>query len=159
MCRRRRTSTNAITAIERALADYEQSYDHPLAETCPREPGRGLEPAATIVTYNGGPFRSFRFEAFIAAHPELCHVRTRVRTPGQNGSRERGFGTLKYEWLFLDDIADAVELVERVDAYRHDYNTTRPHQALAWNRPEEVHLGLASPTTPTFETQEILPTT
>ena len=30
------------------------------------------------VTDNGGPFRSFRFEAFIAIHPELRHVRTRV---------------------------------------------------------------------------------
>ncbi len=60
-------------------------------------------PVVTIVTDNGGPLRSFRFEAFIASHPELHHVRTRVRTPGQNGSRERGFGTLKYERLFIDD--------------------------------------------------------
>jgi putative transposase len=43
----------------------------------------------TIVTDNAGPFRSFRFEAFIATHPEIRHVRTRVRSPGQNGSRDR----------------------------------------------------------------------
>ncbi|MCB0976169.1 MAG: integrase core domain-containing protein [Acidimicrobiales bacterium] len=139
-------------------------HDHtvvedPVAHGVREAAGGEILPAVTIVTDNGGPFRSFRFEAFIAAHPELVHVRTRVRTPGQNGSRERGFGTLKYEWLYLDDIADAVELAERVDAYRHDYNTTRSHQALAWNRPEEVHLGLASPTTPTFLPHEILPTT
>ncbi|MGH3716229.1 MAG: hypothetical protein ACRDT4_22620 [Micromonosporaceae bacterium] len=29
----------------------------------------GLLPVVTIVTDNGGPFRSFRFESFIAAHP------------------------------------------------------------------------------------------
>ena len=51
-----------------------------------------LLPVVTIVTDNGGPFRSFHFEAFIELHPELAHVRTRVRTPGQNGSREGADG-------------------------------------------------------------------
>ena len=37
-------------------------------------------------------------------HAELRHVRTRVRTPGQNGSRERGFGTIKYERLSHGEI-------------------------------------------------------
>ncbi|MBA9082054.1 hypothetical protein FHR79_002190 [Micrococcus aloeverae] len=36
----------------------------------------------TVVTDNGGPFRSFRFEKFIFDHPELHHVRTRLKTPG-----------------------------------------------------------------------------
>ena len=62
---------------------------------------RNMLPLITIVMDNGGRFRAFRFEAFIAGHPELRHVPTRVRTPGQNGSRERGFGMLKYERLFL----------------------------------------------------------
>jgi len=93
-----------------------------------------------IVTDNGGPFRSFRFEAFIELHPELHHVRTRVRTPGQNGSRERGFGTLKYERPFIDEIDDAVMLAKHAEEYRLDYNTVRPHEAIAWNRPQEVHL-------------------
>ena len=72
---------------------------------------------------NGGPFRSFRFEAFIELHPELRHVRIRVRTPGQNGSRERGFGTLKYERLFIDEIDDAVMLAKHAEDYRVEYNT------------------------------------
>ena len=93
------------------------------------------------VTDNGGPFRSFRFEAFIATHPELRHVRTRVKTPGQNGSRERGFGSLKYEKLFLEEIPDVLDLVAHAEDYRVEYNTVRPHEALAWNRPLEVHLG------------------
>jgi transposase InsO family protein len=96
-------------------------------------------------------------------------VRTRVRSPGHGGpparrsregggSRERGFGTLKYERLFLDEIDDAVTLAERAEEYRADYNEIRPHEAIAWNRPKEVHLGLASPSSPTFQTKEILPT-
>jgi transposase InsO family protein len=112
----------------------------------------------TIVTDNGGPFRSFRFEAFILMHPELSHVRTKVKSPGQNGSRERGFGTLKYERLYIDEIDDAGMLAKRAEDYRIEYNEIRPHQALAWNRPKQVHLGLASPTVPTVQSTATLPT-
>jgi len=118
-----------------------------------------LLPVLTIVTDNGGPFRSLNFELFIMRHPELRHVRTRVKSPGQNGSRERGFGTLKYERLFLDEIPDALTLIERAEDYRIEYNTVRPHEAIAWNRPIEVHLGIADPTIPNFEIEETLPTT
>ncbi|WP_205408269.1 integrase core domain-containing protein [Actinomyces mediterranea] len=113
----------------------------------------------TIVTDNGGPSRSFRFESFVTAHPELHHVRTRVKTPGQNGSRQRGFGTLKYERLYLDEIDDALMLAEWAEDYRIEYNEIRPHEAISWNRPKEVHLRLADPTIPTFQPKEIVPTT
>ncbi|MCL6422246.1 integrase core domain-containing protein [Brachybacterium sp. JHP9] len=99
-------------------------------------------------------------------------MRTRVKTPGQNGSRERGFGTLKYERLYLDEIDDAIVLAERAENYRIEYNELRPHEAISWNRPKEVYLGLADPTTSNparmpvlgpggaaFKTKEILPTT
>ncbi|MGC5617632.1 transposase [Georgenia sp. Z1491] len=151
---------DAIEAVELALADYETLFGHPLVERCGVDTETGeVLPVVTIVTDNGGPFRSFRFEAFIASHPELRHVRTRVRSPGQNGSRERGFGTLKYERLYLDEIDDAVMLAKHAEDYRIEYNTIRPHEALAWNRPQEVHLGLADPTVPTFQTIKSLPTT
>jgi len=75
----------------------ERLVGRPLRELTERAADGTVLPVVTIVTDNGGPFRPFRFEAFIATHPELRHVRTRVRSPGQNGSRERGFGTLKYE--------------------------------------------------------------
>jgi transposase InsO family protein len=148
-----------MDAIELALADFQALFGHPLRDLCPVDQKTGeLLPVVTIVTDNGGPFGSFRFEAFIAAHPELAHVRTRVKSPGQNGSRERGFGTLKYERLFIDEIDDAVMLAKHAEEYRIDYNQIRPHQAIAWNRPQEVHLGLADPTTPTFPTTDTLPT-
>jgi putative transposase len=88
----------------------------------------------------------------------LRHVPTKVRSRGQNASRERGFATLKYERLFLDQIDDAVTLAKRAVEYRVEYSEIRPHEVIAWNQPKEVHLGLASPTTPTFQTKEILPT-
>ncbi len=149
---------DAIDAVELALDDYEQMFGHPLREECRVDVETGeILPVVTIVTDNGGPFRSFRFEAFIAGRPELAHVRTRVKTPGQNGSRERGFGTLKYERLYIDQIDDALTLAERAEDYRNEYNQIRPHEALSWNRPLHVHLGMADPTTPTFQTTETLP--
>lgn len=90
------TQHDAIDAVELALAEAERLAGHRLADDCPIDPDTGeLLPYLTIVTDNGGPFRSFRFEAFIASRPELRHVRTKVRTPGQNGVRERAFGSLK----------------------------------------------------------------
>jgi len=90
---------DAIAAVELALAEAAELGGRPLRDLAEVDDQGNIKPVVTIVTDNGGPFRSFRFEAFIATHPELRHVRTRVRTPGQNGSRERGFGSLKYERL------------------------------------------------------------
>lgn len=149
---------DAIEAVELALADYEAMFGHPLVDDCQVDAETGeLLPVVILVTDNGGPFRSFRFEAFIVSHPELRHVRTRVKTPGQNGSRERGFGTLKYEWLFVHDVSDGLDLAHQAEAYRVEYNSIRPHEALAWNTPLQVHLDLASPDIPTFETTKTLP--
>ncbi|MFZ1286457.1 MAG: hypothetical protein WAR57_05395 [Candidatus Phosphoribacter sp.] len=49
-------------------------------------------------------------------------------------------------------------LAKHAEEYRLEYNSVRPHDAIAWNRPEQVHLGLADPTTPTFPPKELLPT-
>jgi putative transposase len=149
---------DAIAAIELALTEAARLAGRGLHELAARDADGNVLPLITIVTDNGGPFRSFRFEAFIATHPELRHVRTRVRTPGQNGSRERGFGTLKYERLFLEEIDDVLDLTVHAEQYRVDYNTVRPHEALSWNRPHDVHVGLADPRIPNFPEPEILPT-
>jgi transposase InsO family protein len=136
---------DAITAVEAALAEFERLFGYPVSSLAQKDPSTGeITPVVTIVTDNGGPFRSFRFEAFIAAHPELRHVRTRVKTPQQNGSRERGFGTLKYERLYIEEITDGLMLADRAEDYRTEYNTLRPHEAISFNRPKEVHLGLAN---------------
>ncbi len=130
-------------------------FGHPMVEDCPVDVETGeLLPVVTIVTDNGGPFRSSRFEAFIELHPGLAHVRTPVKSRGQNGSRERGFGTLKYEQLYIDEIDDAVMLAKHAEQYP---DRVQPNQARGTG-PQEVHLGLADPTIPTFRTTEILPT-
>lgn len=150
---------DAVAAIELAIKEAELLAGKPLAELAPRDADGTVKPLVTIVTDNGGPFRLFRFEAFIATRPELRHVRTRVRTPGQNGSRERGFGSLKYEKLFLEEMPDILDLVRHAEDYRIEYNTVRPHEALAWNRPHDVQTGAADPLAPNFPQPENLPVT
>ena len=148
---------DAIAAVELALDEAAELGGRPLRDLAQVDDEGNIASVVTIVTDNGGPFRSFRFEAFIATHPELRHVRTRVKTPGQNGSRERGFGSLKYERLFLEEIPDAIDLAAHAEAYRIEYNTVRPHENLSWNRPIEVHLGHADPKAPNFPEPQNLP--
>ena len=64
------------------------------------------------------------------------------------GRSRRAFRTLPRPW---------VGLVAHAEDYRVEYNTVRPHEALAWNRPRDVHLGLADPLIPNFPETEDLP--
>ena len=138
-------SVDAIDAVELALADYEAMFGHPMVDDCTDDTEAGeVLPVVTILTDNGGPFRSFRFEAFIAAHAELHHVRTRVRTPGQNGSRERGFGTLKDERLFIDEIDDAIMLAKPPRTTRSNTTRSGPRSG----RLEPAHRGAPGPRRP-----------
>lgn len=66
---------------------------------------------------------------------------------------------LPYERLCLGEIDDALVLVEWTEDSRIEYNEIRPQEAISLNRPEQVHLGLADPTVPTFQLEDILPTT
>jgi transposase InsO family protein len=149
---------DAIAAVELAVAETERLLGHRLVDLCKVDTDTGeLQPAITVVTDNGGPFKSFRFGAFITSHPALTHVRTKAKSPGQNGVRERAFGSLKYERLYLEPIDDPLDLVREAERFRVEFNTIRPHEALAWNRPHEVQLGLADPTIPNFPEPEFLP--
>lgn len=152
---------DAFDAVELALAEYEQLFGHPLVAECPVDPDTGeLEPVVTIVTDNSRAVPVVPVRGVHRGAPRAS-PRTHPR-PVPRGRKARAIAaspTLKYERLFLAEIDDAVMLAERAEDYRREYNTVRPHEALAWNRPQEVHLGLADPSTPTFQTREILPTT
>jgi hypothetical protein len=68
----------------------ERLVGRPLRELTERAADGTVLPVVKIVTDNGGPFRSFRFEAFIAS-TRSCATSAPVSVhPGQNGSRERG---------------------------------------------------------------------
>jgi putative transposase len=87
------------------------------------------------VTDNGPCFKSVRFAAYIERRPELIHIRTRRKSPGQNGVRERAFGSLKYEHLYRIEIDDGHTLGVEAERYRELFNQIRRHEALAMRRP------------------------
>ena len=92
-----------------------------------------------IVTDNGGAFKGATFARFIASRPELRHIRTRRKSPGQNGVRERAFGSLKYEHLYRLEIDDLPTLVREAEAYRQVFNHIRPHETLGGRPPIEIY--------------------
>ncbi len=129
---------DAIETVELALAETERLLGRSLLDAITDHETGEARPVA-LVTDNGPCFKSARFAAFVDAHAELIHIRTKRNSPGQNGVRERAFGSLKYEHLYRHEIDDGHDLGLHVDRYRQLYNTVRPHQALAGRRPLDVH--------------------
>jgi putative transposase len=72
--------------------------------------------------------------------PELRHVRTRHYAPQTNGVVERFNQSLKYEQLYRHEITDGGDLAEHVEAFRNEFKTQRPHEALNWDRPLDRYL-------------------
>jgi putative transposase len=130
---------DAIETVEQAITESERLAGRPLAELL-ADPVTGEIRPIALVTDNGPCFKSVRFAAYIERRPELIHIRTRRKSPNQNGVRERAFGSLKYEHLYRLEIDDGHQLGVEVEAYRELFNEIRPHEALAMRRPLEVHL-------------------
>ena len=148
---------DAIETIELAIAETERllgaTLKHALAD---QETGE-MRPIA-LVTDNGPCFKAARFATFIESRPELIHIRTRRKSPQQNGVRERAFGSLRYEHLYRLEIDDGFDLGRETESYRHIFNTIRPHEALAWRRPLDVHLEACNdPQTLKSNEPELLP--
>jgi putative transposase len=129
---------DAIETVEQAITESERLAGRPLAELL-ADPVTGEIRPIALVTDNGPCFKSVRFAAYIERRPELIHIRTRRKSPNQNGVRERAFGSLKYEHLYRLEIDDGHQLGVEVEAYRELFNEIRPHEALAMRRPLEVH--------------------
>ena len=130
---------DAIETVELALAETERLTGRPLIELL-TDPATGEVRPIAVVTDNGPCFKSVRFAAYIERRPELIHIRTRRKSPGQNGVRERAFGSLKYEHLYRLEIDDGHTLGVEAERYRELFNQIRPHEALAMRRPLEVYL-------------------
>ena len=130
---------DAIETVQQAIAETERLLGKPLKAILSDEESGEIRPIA-LVTDNGSCFKAARFAAFIARRPELIHIRTRRKSPQQNGVRERAFGSLKYEHLYRLEIDDGHQLGVEAEAHRQLFNTIRPHEALDWQRPLDVHL-------------------
>ena len=114
----------------------------------PTDPDIGEVVPITLVTDNGGPFRAFRFGALLASMPELRQVRTRVRSPGQNGVRERAFQSLKYEPLYREPSTTLSAWSAMPTPTGRVKHHPTPHEALSWNRPLDADVGRADPRAP-----------
>jgi hypothetical protein len=53
--------------------------------------------------------------------------------------RERAFGSLKYEHLYRTEIETLPDLTREAESYRQVFNHVRPHEALDFHRPIEIH--------------------
>jgi len=133
------TARDAIRAVQEAIVFAEAMLGRPLIEDCV-DPATGEIHPVTIVSDNGPAYKSTDFLRFIRSHPELRHIRTRHHAPETNGVVERFNGSLKYEHLYREEIADAQALVEQVELFREIYNQIRPHEALGFLTPVAVHL-------------------
>src|SRR5262245_36433006 len=83
------TGADAIAAVKLAIAEAEALAGIPLIEQLRVDPDTGKPKRIKLVTDNGGAFKGHAFAAFIASRTEFAHIRTRRKSPGQNGVRER----------------------------------------------------------------------
>lgn len=132
------TAVDAIAAVQLAIAEAEQLAGRPLAEAI-ADPATGEIHRIKLVTDNGGAFKGAAFARFIAGRTEFIHIRTRRNSPGQNGVRERAFGSLNYEHLYRMEIDTLQDLAREAETYRQIFNHVRPHEALGFHRPIQVY--------------------
>lgn len=133
------THRDAIASVLAAIQEAERLLGRPLIEDL-TDPATGDLTAIYLVTDNGPCFKSSAFARFIASRPELTHIRTRKKSPQTNGVIERYHGAIKIEALWRDLPADGAEMTLMVDDFRRLYNTIRPHEALAGQRPIDRYL-------------------
>lgn len=138
-CSATQTALDAVVVLEAAIARLEELLDCRLKQECVNLETGEIEPIV-VVTDNGPAFKSSRFSNFMAAHPELTHVRTRHRAPQTNGVIERFFGSLKYEHLYRLEINTAQELHDELVEFTHLYNMIRPHESLDFSTPLSRYL-------------------
>ncbi|MDP9434721.1 MAG: DDE-type integrase/transposase/recombinase, partial [Actinomycetota bacterium] len=119
------TARDAIASVQAALDRAEQLLGRPLVEDLIDAETGEIAPIF-LVTDNGPCFKAAAFARFIAARPELRHVRTRRRSPQTNGVIERYHGAIQIEHLWRALPADGAEMTAQVEAFRQLYNTVRP---------------------------------
>jgi putative transposase len=93
-----------------------------------------------IVSDNGPAYKSDRFATFIAARPELAHVRTKHRAPETNGVVERFYESLKTSTSTGSRSETARRSPTSSTPNRDLSNEVRPHGRLDCRTPLEIYL-------------------
>lgn len=88
---------------------------------------------------NGAEFVAHAIQLWLAQ----CGVQTLYIEPGkpwQNGKEERFNGTVRDECLNRFVFGSLIEATVRLNAYRHEYNTERPHSSLGYLTPQAFRI-------------------
>ena len=98
---------------------------------------------AVIRTDNGSPFASQGLAGLTKLSAwwlrlGINHQRTEPAHPEQNGCHERMHRTLKAETTRPAG-QNSLQQQERFDAFRHEFNEERPHEALEMKRPAQLY--------------------
>ncbi len=143
------TTRDAIASIEDARCQVHDLLGHSLLSDVTCSHTGELTPVI-VVSDNGPCYKSSGFARYIDSRPELTHVRTRRRSPQTNGVIQRYHGAIQIEHHWRQLPADGAEMTTMVKDFRQLYNTIRPHETFAGDRPIERYLADPShdPTTP-----------
>jgi transposase InsO family protein len=87
-----------------------------------------------VMTDNGSAYKSFVFRDALKARG-VTHKRTRPYTPKTNGKAERFIQSSIREWAYAAPFTSSAERHAAMYPWLHDYNTARPHAALAGKPP------------------------
>lgn len=90
-----------------------------------------------LLTDNGPAMISKKFSEYIKTS-SFQHLRTGNHHPETNGCIERFHQTLKYEEVWGAMYENPITAKERIEHFRHFYNTERIHQTLNYRTPLEV---------------------
>jgi hypothetical protein len=121
-----RNHRDAIHAVEIAVEEAEAVLGVLLPDDLHVDPDTGEVIKIKLVTDNGTAFKSSRFASFVAATGVLEHIRTRRKSPGQNGVRERALGSLNCEHLYRHEITDSQSGALEAERYRQIFSRIRP---------------------------------
>ena len=87
-----------------------------------------------VMTDNGAAYKSRMFAAACASN-KLAHKRTRPYTPKTNGKAERFIQSSIREWAYARPFSSSADRKAAMAPWLHNYNTARPHSALAGKPP------------------------
>ena len=87
-----------------------------------------------VMTDNGSAYKSKLFADVLDRHG-VAHKRTRPYTPKTNGKAERFIQSSICEWAYATPFNTSAERKDAMHPWLHDYNTKRPHSALAGKPP------------------------
>ena len=83
-----------------------------------------------VMTDNGSAYKSRLFASALNAK-DVAHKRTRPYTPKTNGKAERFIQSSIREWAYARPFTSSAERHAAMQPWLHNYNTARPHAALA----------------------------